>query len=136
MEKQRQDVDVDVVWPLIGLKLEFESVCAQILGCFDLPSLPEAFSQIQCTTLFDLGSQLSFERTGERAAFVAAHGSSGSVCGGCGSRGECSFRGGRDSRGGGRTSSREPHECTQCGYNNHYMDFCWDLHGKSFGFAN
>ena len=44
MEKQRQDVDV--VRFLLGLKPEYESIHAQILGSLDLPSLPEMFSQI------------------------------------------------------------------------------------------
>jgi hypothetical protein len=45
MEKQCQDVDA--VRFLLGLKLEFESVCAQILGGSNLPSLLEVFSRIQ-----------------------------------------------------------------------------------------
>ena len=54
MEKQRQDVDV--VRFLLGLKPEFESVRAQILGGSDLPSLPEVFSWIQCANLSDHNS--------------------------------------------------------------------------------
>jgi hypothetical protein len=44
MEQQRQDVDV--VWFLLGLKPEIESVRAQILGGSKLPSLLEVFSRI------------------------------------------------------------------------------------------
>lgn len=58
MEQQYQDVDV--VWFLLSLKPEYESVCAQILGGSELPSDPKVFSRIQRATLFDHGSQLSF----------------------------------------------------------------------------
>jgi hypothetical protein len=106
------------------------------LGGFDLPSLPEVFSRIQCATLFGHDSYLSYERTGECDAFVTTHGSSGSYRGRRGGRGGCGFRGGHDSRGGGQTSSHEPCKCTHCGRSKHFVDFCWELHGKPFGFAN
>ena len=80
MKKQRQDVDV--VRFLLDLKPEFESVRAQILGGSNLPSLPEVFSRIQCANLFYHGFLLSYERIGERAAFVTTHGSSTSYHGG------------------------------------------------------
>jgi hypothetical protein len=51
MEKQSQDVDV--VWFLLCLKPNYESVCAQVLGGSDLPSLPKVFSRIQRATLSD-----------------------------------------------------------------------------------
>ena len=79
MEQQCQDVDV--VWFLLGLKPEIESVCVQILGGSKLPSLPEVFSWIQRATLIDHDSQISYECTGEYAAFIAAHGSYGSSWG-------------------------------------------------------
>jgi hypothetical protein len=47
---------VDVVRFLLGLKLEYEFVHAQILGGSDLSSLLEDFSRIQSATLFDTGS--------------------------------------------------------------------------------
>jgi hypothetical protein len=106
MEKQYQDVDV--VRFLFGLKSEYESVRAQILGGSELPSLLEVFSQIHRATLFDTSSQLSSERNGDHTAFIAAIGGSSSSCvehGGSGDRGS---RGGQDSRGGGQTESREP----------------------------
>jgi hypothetical protein len=84
IEKQHQDVDV--VQLLLGLKPEFESVRVQILGGSDLPSLPEVFSQIQRANLSDHGSPLSYERIGERAAFVTTRGSSSSYHGGHDSR--------------------------------------------------
>lgn len=105
MGKQRQDVDV--VRFLLGLKLEYESVRAQILGSSDLPSLPEVFSRIQRATLSDHGPVLNSDREGDRAAFIAARGGSGSSRGGRVSRGGRGFRGGRDSRGSGRTGGRE-----------------------------
>jgi calcineurin-like phosphoesterase family protein len=58
LEKQYQDVDV--VWFLLDLKLEYESICAQILGGSKLPLDPKFFSQIQRATLSDHSSQLSF----------------------------------------------------------------------------
>jgi hypothetical protein len=99
MDKQRQDVDV--VRFLLGLKPEYESVRAQILGGSNLPSLPEVFSRIQRATLSDHGLALNSDRNGDRAAFIVARGGSGSSRGGRVSRGGRGFRGGRDSRGGG-----------------------------------
>ena len=96
MEKQRQDVDV--VRFLLGLKPEFESVRAQILGGSNLPSLLKVFSQIQRANLSDHGSLLSYERIGESAAFVTTCGSSSSYCGGHSGRG---FHDGHGSQGGG-----------------------------------
>jgi hypothetical protein len=55
MENQCQDVDV--VQFLLGLKLEYESVHAWILGGLELPSLSlSLFFQIQRATLFDTSS--------------------------------------------------------------------------------
>jgi hypothetical protein len=62
IEKQRQDVDVQF---LIGLKLEYESVYAQILGGLDIPSLPKVFSQIQCATLSNSSSHISSNCSGD-----------------------------------------------------------------------
>ena len=70
MKKQRQDVDVDAVRFLLGLKPEFESVHAQILGGSELPTLLELFSQIQRATLTDHGPQMSYEHTGEHVLLL------------------------------------------------------------------
>jgi hypothetical protein len=86
---------VDVIRFLLGLNSEYESVRTQILGGSNLPSLPEVFSRIQCATLSDHDSQLSYERNGDRAAFVAASSGSGSFRGGRGFRRGRDFRGGR-----------------------------------------
>ena len=134
MEKQLQDVDV--VRFLLGLKPEYQSVCAQILDGFDLPLLLEVFSRFQHATISDHGSLLSTERNGDRGAFIVARGSYGSSRGGRGSRGGCGFRGGRDYQGGGRIGGHGPSKCTHCGRSNHSVDFCWNLHGTQFGFAN
>jgi hypothetical protein len=32
--------------------------------------------------------------------------------------------------------SRGPRKCTHCGRSNHFVDYCWDLHGTPSGFAN
>lgn len=134
MGKQRQDVDV--VRFLLGLKPEYESVRAQILGSSDLPSLPEVFSHIQRATLSNHGPVLNPDREGDRATFIAARGGSSSSRGGRVSRGGLGFCGGRDSRGSGRTGGRGSRKCTHCGRNNHSVDYCWDLHGTPSGFAN
>jgi hypothetical protein len=86
---------VDVVRFLLDLKPEYGSVRAQILGGSDLPLLPEVFSHIQRATISNHGSLLSTKRNGDRAAFIAAHGSYGSSREGRGSRGG---RDGRDFR--------------------------------------
>jgi hypothetical protein len=70
MEKQRQDADV--VRFLLGLKPEYESIHAQILGGSDLPSLPKVFSRIQRATLSDHGLQMNYEHHGEHANFIVA----------------------------------------------------------------
>jgi hypothetical protein len=95
MEKQRQDADV--VRFLIGLKPEYELICAQMLGGSDIPSLPEVFSRIQQATLLDNGSQISTDCSGDSYAFLASRGSSGSSLGGRGGCGGHSSRGGSDS---------------------------------------
>jgi hypothetical protein len=130
----KQSQDVDVVRFLLGLKPEYESVRAQILGGSDLPSLPEVFSQIQRATLFDHGPVLNSERDGDRVAFI--DGGSSSCCGGRVGRGGRGFHGGHDSRGGGRTGGLGSRKCTHCGQSNHSVEYCWDLNGTPFGFAN
>lgn len=53
-------------------------------------------------TLSDSGTPLSYFHIGDRSAFVASHGASGSS------------RGGRDSRRSGRTGGRKSRKCTHC----------------------
>jgi hypothetical protein len=91
------------------------SVCAQILGGSELPSLLEGFSRIQGTTLSDTGSQLSFECNGDRAAFIAALGGSSSSRGGLGDKGGRASHGGHDSGGGARLGSLGPRKCSRIG---------------------
>jgi hypothetical protein len=81
---------VDVDWFLHGLKPEFESIRAQILGGSNLPSLLEVFSRIQQATIFDHGSQVSYERISECTDFVTTCGSFDSYRG---RHGNCSGRG-------------------------------------------
>lgn len=52
------------MWTLFGLnglKSEYESVRAQVLGGSDIPSLPEAFSHIQRVTHPNGGSHISID---------------------------------------------------------------------------
>lgn len=72
-------------------------VHAQIFGGLELSSLPEVFSWIQHATLFDTGSQLRFERNGDKAAFIAASGGSSSSHWGPPGRGGRGSRGKHDS---------------------------------------
>jgi hypothetical protein len=117
MEKQRQDVDV--VRFFLGLKPEYESVRAQILGGFDLPLLPEVFSRLQRATISNHSSLSSMERNGDRTAFIATCGSFSSSCGGRCSRGGRGFHGGRDYQGSGCIGGRGSHKCTHCSRTNH-----------------
>jgi hypothetical protein len=52
MEKQRQDMDV--VHFLSGLKLEYEPVLPQVLCSFDLLSIHEIYSRLQCSTISEI----------------------------------------------------------------------------------
>jgi hypothetical protein len=125
----QQHQDVDVVRFLLGLKPEYESVRAQILGSSNLPSFRKVFPRIQRDTLSDHGPALNSERDGDRAAFIAARGGSGSSHGGCVDRGGCGFRGGR-------TGNCGSCECNHCGRSNHFVEYCWDLHGTPSRLAN
>jgi hypothetical protein len=53
-----------------------------------------------------------------------------------GGHGGHGFRGGCDYRGGGHIGGRGPRKCAHCGRTNHYVDFCWDLHGTPSRFVN
>jgi hypothetical protein len=74
----------------------------------------------------------TIERDGDRVAFIAARGGSGSSRGGRVGRGGHGFHGGHDFRGSGHTGGK----CTHCGRSNHSVEYCWDLNGTPSGFAN
>lgn len=109
----------------------FASLCGS-----NLPLLPKVFFRIQLATLSNHDSQLSYEHNGDHAAFIVARGGSGSSHARRGGRGGHDFCGGRDSRGGGRTGGQGPHKCTHCSRSNHFVDYCWDLHGTPSRFAS
>lgn len=100
MEKQHNNLVV--VRFLSALRLEFGSIQEQILCSLELPTLYEAYAQLQRHTLSGDSCGLN-----ESYALVASHGNSGGSRRGCGGRGDCSTRGGRDSRGGGHSSGRD-----------------------------
>jgi hypothetical protein len=79
---------------------------------------------------------LNSEHEGDCAAFITARCDFGSSRGGRVSRGGRGFRSGLDSRGVGCTGGRGSHKCTHCGRSNHFVDYCWDIHGTPSGFAN
>ncbi|KAG6694324.1 hypothetical protein I3842_09G042500 [Carya illinoinensis] len=128
MLKQREEFNV--VWFLVGLKLEYESVRSQILASPQLPSFPDVFSRLQRATLSGPGSQLSSDQSNERSALVASY----VAPSGHGGRGGRGARGGCDARGN-RTRGCGSRKCTHCGRTNHSVDYCWDLHGRPSGSA-
>lgn len=105
---------------LSSLPSSFDSVKSQILVSRDLSSLSEVFSRLRQVSLSGLNISQGVNGI-EKSTLVTTTGDVGN------------FRGSRSSRGyggRGRGRSRGLRKCTQCGGDNHTVDFCYKLHGR------